>query len=103
MADIIFETLGSKDHHDELRDFQARFDRELNRISANSNIIDIHSITKDTTNHHHSPELLRGLLDCINRIEPYGEDSYGRRNQGSYICQGSYMRPVLFALVKLTR
>ena len=25
------------------------------------------------------------------------------RNQGSYICQGSYMRPVLFALVKLTR
>jgi len=83
MADIVFETLGSKDHHDELRDFQERFDRELNRSSDNSKIIDIHSITKDSTNHYQAPELLRGLLDCINRIEPYGEDSYGRGNQDS--------------------
>ena len=68
MAELHFEALG-KNQHDELRDFHSRFDRELN--SVNPKIIDIHSITKESTNH--CPELLKDLLDCIPAF-PFGED-----------------------------
>ena len=72
MAEILIEALGSKNQHDELRDFQSRFDREFDPMQASSKIIDIHSTAKEPTNHY--PELLKDLLDCIPYIEPFGGD-----------------------------
>jgi len=76
MAELLFEALGNKNQHEELRDFHSRFDRELDSVQASSKILDIHSTAKESTNHY--PELLKDLLDCIPYIEPFGGDSKDR-------------------------
>ena len=83
MAEVHIEALGSKDQHEELRDFHSRFDRELDPMQAGSKIIDIHSTAKEPTNHY--PELLKDLLDCIPYIEPFCGDTKDRnRGQANF-------------------
>ena len=69
MAEILYESLGSKNQHEELLDFHTRFDRELSQGASNPKILDIHSITKEPKNNY--PELIKDLLDHIPFYEPF--------------------------------